>query len=301
VSLSPSQGLALDELAQHLYEYLPGKPHPYGNKALSFPAVAAELGLDGYWPGGSKQPAIRQLLEGTLRSGTGKFSPLIVQIVQRGITRRKRDNPVTREDLETINALLMRVGFKIPEFHEPALLDALPLRSPAPAPKHRDLGAVRTEFDAVTKLAAHDRGFAFERFLSGLFDIHGLASRGSFKLRGEQIDGSFRVRGEIYLLEAKWQDGRVGNGSLLEFSGKVGGKAEWARGLFVSYSGFTPDGLEAFARGRQTNIVCMDGLDLYGILSGKLDLVEVIDRKVRRAAETNQAFVSVRDLFELVV
>jgi hypothetical protein len=55
------------------------------------------------------------------------------------------------------------------------------------------------------------------------------------------------------------------------------------------------------SRGRQTNIVCMDGLDLYGILSGKLDLVEVIDRKVRRAAETNQAFVSVRDLFELVV
>jgi hypothetical protein len=301
VSLPPSQGLALDELAQHLYDYLPGKPHPYGNKSLSFPAVAAELGLDGYWPGGSKQPAIRQLLEGTLRSGRGKFSPLIVQIVQRGITRRKRDNPVTREDLETINALLMRVGFKIPEFHESALLDALPRRSPAPSPKHRDVSAVSTEFEEVTKLAAHDRGFAFERFLSGLFDVYGLASRGSFKLRGEQVDGSFRLRDEIYLLEAKWQDPRVGNGRLLEFSGKVGGKAQWARGLFVSYSGFTVDGLEAFARGRQTNIVCMDGLDLYGILSGRLDLVEVIERKVRRAAETNQAFVSVRDLFELVV
>jgi hypothetical protein len=301
VSLSPSQGFALDELAQHFYDYLPGKAHPYGNKALSFPAVAAELGLDGYWPGGSKQPAIRQLLEGTLRSGTGKFSPLIVQIVQRGITRRKRDNPVTREDLETINSLVARVGFKIPELHEPALLDALPRRSGASAPKQRDLGAARAEFDTVTKLAAHDRGFAFERFLSDLFDIHGLASRGSFKLRGEQIDGSFRIRGEIYLLEAKWQDLQVGNGRLLEFSGKVGGKAEWARGLFVSYSGFTAGGLEAFARGRQTNIVCMDGLDLYGILSGKLDLVEVIDRKVRRAAETNQAFVSVRDLFELTL
>jgi hypothetical protein len=224
-----------------------------------------------------------------------------VQIVQRGITRRKRDNPVTREDLETINALLMRVGFKIPEFHEPALLDALPRRSPAPSPKQRDVSAVRTEFEEITKLAAHGRGFAFERFLSGLFDVYGLASRGSFKLRGEPIDGSFRLRDEIYLLEAKWQDLQVGNGRLLEFSGKVGGKAQWARGLFVSYSGFTADGLEAFARGRQTNIVCMDGLDLYGILSGRLDLVQVIERKVRRAAETNQAFVSVRDLFELVV
>jgi hypothetical protein len=229
------------------------------------------------------------------------FSPLIVQIVQRGITRRKRDNPVTREDLETINSLVARVGFKIPELHEPALLEALPRRSPASAPKYRDLGSAGAEFDTVTKLPAHDRGFAFERFLSGLFDIHGLASRGSFKLRGEQIDGSFRMHGEIYLLEAKWQDPQVGNGRLLEFSGKVGGKAQWARGLFVSYSGFTRDGLEAFARGRQTNIVCMDGLDLFGILSGKLDLIEVIDRKVRRAAETNQAFISVRDLFELAL
>ena len=48
--------------------------------------------------------------------------------------------------------------------------------------------------------------------------------------------------------------------------------------------------MEAFARGRQTNIVCMDGLDLYGILSGQLDLVEVIDWKVRRAAETFRNF-----------
>jgi len=31
-------------------------------------------------------------------------------------------------------------------------------------------------------------------------------------------------------------------------------------------------------------------------LRGILDLVEVIERKVRRAVETNQAFVSVRDI-----
>jgi hypothetical protein len=62
------------------------------------------------------------------------------------------------------------------------LLEALPRRTPAPAPKHPDLGVVRTEFDAVTRLAAHNRGFAFERFLSGLFDVYGLASRSSFKL-----------------------------------------------------------------------------------------------------------------------
>ena len=73
------QGLALDDLAQHLCDFLPGTPHPYADKDLSFPGVARELGLSPYWRGGSKQPAIRKMLEGVLNSGTGKFSPLKVE------------------------------------------------------------------------------------------------------------------------------------------------------------------------------------------------------------------------------
>ena len=65
----------------------------------------------------------------------------------------------------------------------------------------------------------------------------------------------------------------------MTFSGKVESKALWSRGLFVSYSGFTPDVLHAFARGRRTSIVCMDGLNLMQILSGGLNFVEVIQRK----------------------
>jgi len=56
--MSLSQSAALDDLAQHLYGFLPGNPHPYANKSISFAGVAQELGL--HWPGGSKQPAIRQ-------------------------------------------------------------------------------------------------------------------------------------------------------------------------------------------------------------------------------------------------
>jgi len=44
----------------------------------------------------------------------------------------------------------------------------------------------------------------------------------------------------------------------------------------------SPDGLEAFARGRRTSIICVEGLDLAQILCGRLDLVEVIERKKRR-------------------
>ncbi len=79
--------------------------------------------------------------------------------------------------------------------------------------------------------------------------------------------------------------------------GKVGGKAAWSRGLFVSQAGFTDDGLTAFGRSGRTSIICMDGLDLYDSLDRGLSLSTVIARKVRRAAETGSPFIRVRDLF----
>jgi len=88
---------------------------------------------------------------------------------------------------------------------------------------------------------------------------------------------------------------------LLVFSGKVGGKAKWSRGISVSISGFTTDGLEAFARGKSTNIIAMDGLDLFHVVNGTLDLRTVIERKARAAAETNRTFVPVRELFPGVI
>lgn len=112
---------------------------------------------------------------------------------------------------------------------------------------------------------------------------------------GEQIDGSFQLSGETYLLEAKWTDLRIGAGDLRSFNAKLEDKAAWTRGLFVSNSGFTDDGLETFGRGKR--VVCMDGLDLYETLDRRLSLEDVIARKVRRAAESGQPFVRVRDLY----
>jgi hypothetical protein len=79
------------------------------------------------------------------------------------------------------------------------------------------------------------------------------------------------------------------------FQGKIGEKADWSRGLFVSYSGFSRDGLRAF--GRSKKIICIDGFDLFEALARELPLNAVLERKVRHAAETGQAFARVRDLF----
>lgn len=146
----------------------------------------------------------------------------------------------------------------------------------------------------ISSLAPHARGFAFERFLKELFDKNGMKGRKSFRVTGEQIDGSFEMSGEIYLLEAKWTSKPVDAADLRGFNAKVEDKASWSRGLFVSDSGFSQDGLTAFGRGKR--VVCMDGLDICEMLQRKLSLNEVLSKKVRCAAETGKPFVRLRDL-----
>lgn len=148
---------------------------------------------------------------------------------------------------------------------------------------------------ALSPLEPQPRGYDFEKFLTELFNAFGLNARGSFRLVGEQIDGSFLLHGHTYLVEAKWQNQRTAVKDLHSFHGKIGEKAAWTRGLFVSYIGFSEDGLSAF--GRSKNIICMDGFDLSETLRRELPLDIVLERKVRHASETGQAFASVRDLF----
>lgn len=147
----------------------------------------------------------------------------------------------------------------------------------------------------VAALEPHPRGYAFEKFLKDLFDANGLSGRASFKLVGEQIDGSFELQGETYLLEAKWTNPQTGSADLRSFNSKVEDKATWSRGIFISNSGFSDDGIKSFGKGK--SIVCMDGFDLSEILMRRIPFSDVVRRKVRRCAETGQSFVRVRDLY----
>lgn len=158
----------------------------------------------------------------------------------------------------------------------------------------KDSGELRRKLLEIAQLGPQARGFAFERFLHELLDKSGHDPRSSFRNTGEQIDGSFSHHGEIYLLEAKWTLPAVSIADLHIFEGKVGNKAEWARGLFVSYSGFSEDAFKAFGSNRR--IVCMDGADLCEMFDQDLSFGSVLDLKVRRAAETGRPFVPLREL-----
>lgn len=167
--------------------------------------------------------------------------------------------------------------------------------SPIPAFDRHELERLKNELIGLTSIEAHARGYAFEKFLRALFNAFGLMAQEPFRIKGEQIDGSFQLGNEIYLVEAKWHNKPIGVADLHTFHGKIEQKAAWTRGLFVSNSGFTEDGLAAFGRGKR--VICMDGYDLYETLNRELPLNYVLERKVRRAAETGSPFIRVRDLF----
>jgi hypothetical protein len=299
VTLAETQ--VINEIAKALYGYLPGSPHPYADQQLSFPGVAQQVGVRHFWPGGSKLPALTKLLVSTLGYQRNLFCPLILLIVQNGmIYRNNKREPITRDEIRHLNDLIFKIGFKIPELWDRKFLDSLPPQknenNTDQSQEQSILPQIRQQYKTLRDIEPQKRGYEFEHFLNDWFGLEGLSPRGSFRLIGEQIDGSFEIGSNIYLLEAKWQDCQTPESDLLVFREKVEGKSTWSRGLFISHTGFTKEGQIGFSRGRSTNIIGMDGQDIYFILEGMMSLTDAINRKVRRAAETGVFFISVYEL-----
>jgi hypothetical protein len=203
------------------------------------------------------------------------------------LLQRDIDDPITNAESRYLT-LIDRLGGNPNHSSTPSDV-------PTPAFNTTKMEALNAELLQLSSLEPHKRGYAFESFLKSLFAAFDLSPRGAFRLKGEQIDGSFQLANETYLVEAKWESRLSSAADLHTFSGKLDQKAAWARGLFISYAGFSEDGLLAWGRGKR--LICMDGLDLYEMLDRRIPLPHVLDRKIRRAAETGIAFTRLRDLF----
>ena len=263
-------------------------------------------GLEQYWIGGSKLPAITQLFEATLEYKRGRFCDLMLTAVREGMKYRiKKQAHVTREEVDKINTLMLRLRFKIPELHDPAFLNGLQtgqgrgaVHPGQPAPQKaaaavspEAIESLRKQYAALFEIRdAHARGFAFEKFLDELFSIHGLAPRGSFRLAGEQIDGSFELNGNVFLVEARWRKEPADAADLLVLRGKAE-KSEWTRGLFVSVNGYSSLAADTLRLGRRANLIAISGEDIILILEGHWTLRDALRVKLRHTGETGIAYL----------
>ena len=158
------------------------------------------------------------------------------------------------------------------------------------------LEAFKAEFyQLVGSDNPYQRGFSLEKVIRGLFDLFDLDPKASFKIAGEQIDGAFSFEGTDYLLEAKWQREPVPAKELDSLAGKLSRKLENTLGLFLSINGFSEDAIKTHASGRRL-IILMDGSDLMAVLEGRLDLVQLLLRKRRHAAETGNIYLRIHEI-----
>lgn len=150
------------------------------------------------------------------------------------------------------------------------------------------LGALKARYEELAMMDdAQARGHALEPFLRDLFALFDLDPKAAFTLTGEQIDGSFTLGETNFLLEAKWTKDQTERKEIDPFKAKVTSRIENTLGLFVSINGFQPTAVD-FHSGAGAQVLLMNGVDLYMVLDGRVDLVELLKRKYRHASQTGE-------------
>jgi len=233
------------------------------------------------------------------------------------IYREKQGNPLRPEDIDTLNGLILEVGFKFRDLWDPGFKNSLrldgverakeridqalkqqELQESAQTKKFQELFDLKDEyFNLVNEPDRQKAGLELEGVLNHLFALHGLAPREPFRVVGEQIDGSFELDHETYLVEAKWQKEPVSENHLLTFRGKIEGKSAYTRGVFISISGVSAQATEAIIRGKQPTFFVVDGYDLTMVLSEAIGLTEFLRQRRRILAEEGSVVVPYSEIW----
>jgi hypothetical protein len=153
----------------------------------------------------------------------------------------------------------------------------------------------RSYLDLLSSEDAQARGYRLEKILYGLFELFDLDPKASFKVIGEQIDGAFTFENTDYLLEAKWQKEPVRAADLDSLAGKLSRKLDNTLGLYLAINGYSEDGVRAHSSGRRLMLL-MDGSDLMAVLEGRVDLVQLLLRKRRAAAQSGNIYLKIHEI-----
>ncbi len=152
---------------------------------------------------------------------------------------------------------------------------------------------------SVTNTNRQGAGYSLEDILEQLFPIFDLEYRKSYKTSSttQQIDGHFKYEGFDYLVEAKWRVDQPNESEIGGFERKVNTKLESTRGLFISINGVRKEVIDQFC-GKGSNILFLDGQDLIHILEGRIDLREVLRKKIDMAAQEGVVYFPVSSMLD---
>ena len=142
------------------------------------------------------------------------------------------------------------------------------------------LNSFFTSLINTTEYTPQQRGYKLEDIFCDLLQISELEYSRPYKTPdGEQIDGHFRYEKFDYLIESKWENGPIKQKDLSIFDGKIKGKAQSTRGLFLAANGFDENAVIKFS-GDSPRIILMTGEDLAMVLNGRVLFHDAMKAKI---------------------
>lgn len=205
--------------------------------------------------------------------------------------RRARESVVALTELYKVHDSITREQKEVEERRE-AAFQAM-MKNKGIAEKLEELKI--TFYSLIGSGDRQARGYELEKIMRELFDLFDLDPKASFRILGEQIDGAFTFENTDYLFEAKWQEDMIGIKELDAFSGKLSRKLDNTLGLYLSINGFSEDAVKAHSTGRRLMIL-MDGSDLMGVLDARIDLIQLLLKKRRHAAQTGKIYLRLHEV-----
>ena len=143
-----------------------------------------------------------------------------------------------------------------------------------------DLNSSFIKLATTQELTPQQRGYKLEDLFYDLLHYSEFEHSKSYRTpEGEQIDGHFKYEKFDYLIEVKWTSELTKQQDLSVFDGKIRGKAQSTRGLFLSANGFDDNAVNKFS-GDAPRIILMNGEDLAMILSGQVLFADAMKAKV---------------------
>ena len=164
--------------------------------------------------------------------------------------------------------------------------------------KKEGLSELNARFLALTKLTditPQQRGFELETLFFDLLHFAEFEYRKPFRSTGEQIDGHFKYEKFDYLVEVKWTADSTIQPDISIFDGKIRGKAQSTRGLFLAVNGFDDNAINKYS-GDAPRILLMTGEDLAIILAGTRSIFDVMKAKVDAIVRQGNINFPVRDI-----